>query len=162
MACPLRSTDITPLPRYYGASDFRQPPSRVPCYRRISLLHSPNLPTIPSPTTPCSPRDQSVSPPKADRPPLITRCAGDTASWTSPLPSRLVTATGRIEFASLRTGRSPPVALHPLSRGRSYLRLQRPDQAPVTTRTSLIWCARRRTGSAFMRTESLWVRIHAD
>ena len=80
---------ITPLPSWrpwlhghYCASsllrrsDFRRPPSRVLCYRRISLLHSPNLPTIPSPTTPCSPRDQSVSPPKADRPPLITRCAG--------------------------------------------------------------------------------------
>ena len=43
--------------------------------------------------------------------------------WASPLPSRLATTAGRIEFVILRTSRSPPVALHPLSRGRSYVRL---------------------------------------
>ena len=44
--------------------------------------------------------------------------------WASPLPSRLATTTGRIEFVILRTSRSPPVALHPASRRRSYVRLQ--------------------------------------
>src|SRR5208282_2639162 len=56
---------------------------------------------------------------------------GELASWASPLGYRLATATGRIEFAVadchqplLRTGRSPPVALHPSLRRRSYLRLR--------------------------------------
>ncbi len=61
----------------------------------------------------------------------LTSChLRDHASWASPFPSRLATATGRIEFAAadlrqpiLRTGRSPPVAPHPASRRRSYLRL---------------------------------------
>ena len=67
-------------------------------------------------------------------------------TWASPLPSRLAATTGRIEFVKfLRTGRSPPVALHPLSRGRSYLQLQSPNQTPARTYTSLIRCAHRRT-----------------
>src|SRR5574340_1200928 len=45
-------------------------------------------------------------------------------TWASPFPSGLATTTGRIEFVILRTSRSPPVALHPLSRGRSYFRLR--------------------------------------
>ena len=49
-------------------------------------------------------------------------------TWASPLPSGLATTTSRIEFVILRTSRSPPVALHPLSRGRSYFRLQSSDQ----------------------------------
>src|SRR4029079_8680178 len=42
----------------------------------------------------------------------------------SPPVSRLASQPGRIEFVILRTGRSLPVALHPLSQGRSYLPLQ--------------------------------------
>jgi hypothetical protein len=42
----------------------------------------------------------------------------------SPLASRLPDRLGRIRFVILRTGRSPPVALHPASRRRSYFRLQ--------------------------------------
>ena len=38
--------------------------------------------------------------------------------------------TGRIEFVILRTGRSPPVALHPLSQGRSYSRIQGSEPNP--------------------------------
>jgi len=44
--------------------------------------------------------------------------------WASPLSSRLAARPGRIEFVILRTSRSPPVALHPASRRRSYLWLQ--------------------------------------
>ena len=55
-------------------------------------------------------------------------CRERTASWTSPFASRLATTTGRIEFVILRTSRSPPVALHPASRRRSYLPLWGPDQ----------------------------------
>jgi hypothetical protein len=42
----------------------------------------------------------------------------------SPFPSRLAGRPGRIGFVILRTARSLPVALHPLSRGRSYFQLQ--------------------------------------
>jgi hypothetical protein len=54
-------------------------------------------------------------------------------SWASPFPSRLATTTGRIEFVMLRTSRSPPVASHPASRRRSYVRLQ--SSNPTSTRT---------------------------
>ena len=74
-------------------------------------------------------------------------CRGRAASWTSPLPSKLVATTGRIEFVILRTGRSPPVALHPASRRRSYFQLQSSDQTLARTSTSPIRCARRRTRS---------------
>jgi hypothetical protein len=56
-----------------------------------------------------------------------------SVTWASPFAGRLATTTGRIEFVILRTSRSPPVALHPLSRGRSYFRLRGSD--PTSTRT---------------------------
>ena len=43
---------------------------------------------------------------------------------TSPCMSRLVVTPRRIEFVFLRTASSLPVALHPASRRRSYLRLR--------------------------------------
>jgi len=43
---------------------------------------------------------------------------------TSPWYRRLVAALRRIEFVILRTDTSPPVAPHPASRRRSYLRLR--------------------------------------
>jgi hypothetical protein len=43
---------------------------------------------------------------------------------TSPWNRRLVAAPRRIEFVCLRTDSSPPVAPHPASRRRSYLRLR--------------------------------------
>jgi len=66
-------------------------------------------------------------------------------SRASPLGSRLATTRGRIEFVILRTGRSPPVALHPLSRERSYHRLQSTDLTLAGTCTPLIQRAHRRT-----------------
>ena len=68
-------------------------------------------------------------------------------TWASPLASRLATTTGRIEFVLLRTGHSPPVALHLLSRERSYLRLQSTDHTLAGTSTPLIQRAHRRTGT---------------
>jgi len=72
-------------------------------------------------------------------------CRDRTASWALPLPSRLTTTTGRIEFVILRTGRSPSVALHPLSQGRSYFRLQSSNQTLTGTSIPLIRSAHRRT-----------------
>ncbi len=72
-------------------------------------------------------------------------CRNRLASWASPFPSRLATTTGRIEFVILRTDRSPPVALHPASRRRSYFQLQCPDQTSVETRIPLTKLTHRRT-----------------
>ncbi len=44
--------------------------------------------------------------------------------WASPCSGRLTSRPGRIEFVILRTAHSSPVALHLLSRERSYCRLQ--------------------------------------
>lgn len=68
--------------------------------------------------------------PRTDRlQPCLLRCAG----WRRqlelrPYHSRLATMSSRIEFVILRTGRSPPVALHPVLRRRSYFQLIGPDQ----------------------------------
>jgi len=62
-------------------------------------------------------------------------------NWVSPFGSRLTTTTGRIEFVILRTSRSLPVALHPLSQGRSYRPLQSSNQTLTGTSTPPIRCA---------------------
>jgi len=46
------------------------------------------------------------------------------AFWASPLNRRLAGRPGRNGFTLLRTARSPPVALHSLSRGRSCFQFQ--------------------------------------
>jgi len=71
---------------------------------------------------------------------------GDGVIWASPLGGRLATTTGRIEFVIiLRTNCSPPVASHPASRRRSYVRLQSSDQTLTRTLTSRIRSTRTRT-----------------
>ena len=100
---------------------------------QFSLLIAVDFPTIPPPTT-ASPfrRDRFVTlhhrrrlaasiPPGGLRRPLGPLRA-DKGSY---IPSRLPDRLGRIEFTyALRTGHSPPVALHPPLRERSYPRLQ--------------------------------------
>ena len=87
-----------------------------------------SLPIIPSPTTCCVPGVWFGFPPRLTAWHGLSAIhipRGTLASWASPLSSRLATTTGRIEFVViLRTDRSPPVALHPASRRRSYVRLQ--------------------------------------
>jgi hypothetical protein len=89
---------------------------------------------------------------RADRLGLVYPvCRARAASWVSPLASRLTTTTSRDQpsvgarFVILQTGRLPPVALHPLSQGRSYFRLQSSNQTPTGTSTPLIQSAHRRT-----------------
>jgi hypothetical protein len=66
----------------------------------------------------------------ADRIPI----SGPERHLGFPLARRLATTSGRIEFVIiLRTSSSPLVALHPLSRGRSYFRLR--SSNPTSTRT---------------------------
>ena len=117
---------------------------------QVSLLHVLNLPVIPSPTTCCRPWSLVWFLSQAYR---VVRSSdrphpfGTTASWASPLPSRLATTTGRIEFVILRTNRSPPVALHPALRRRSYVRLQCSNPTLTGTCTPPIQHARKRTRS---------------
>ena len=120
------------------------------------MFHGSSLPTILSPTTPRRPSGSGL---------VLTReltarerfrishplSQGSVASWASPLTSRLATTTGRIEFVILRTGRSPPVALHPASRRRSYVRLQSSDRTLTGTFTPQTHSTCRRTSSAFTR-----------
>jgi site-specific DNA recombinase len=77
---------------------------------------------------------------------------GSCVIWASPLFCRLATAAGRIEFAAagfsqpvLRTGHSPPVALHLASRRRSYLRLRGARRTPTRTFTLQMSQTYRRT-----------------
>jgi hypothetical protein len=58
--------------------------------------------------------------------------------WASPFASWFAATTGRIEFVILRTGSSPPVALHLPSRGRSCVRLRGPSPASTGTLTPLV------------------------
>ena len=73
------------------------------------------------------------------------RVLADRAYPASPFSGRLATATGRIEFVNLRTGRSPPVALHPASQRRSDLQLRETRHSSTRTRTSPIRQPHRRT-----------------
>jgi hypothetical protein len=74
-------------------------------------------------------------------------------TWASPPYSRLATTTGRIEFVILRTGRSPPVAPHPASRRRSYVRLRSSNLTSIGTSTLLSQstCKRAVMPSAYRR-----------
>src|SRR5947207_6194168 len=58
---------------------------------------------------------------------FTSRLSAGGCFQASPRMSRLATASRRIRFVILRTASSPPVALHPASRRRSYLRLRRHD-----------------------------------
>ncbi len=133
LPAPLRSPGITRLPRYYGCSDswarlfgsyvhehrLYQPP-RSPC------VLSPNLPIIPSPTTFRRPGAVSgfccvglTGPPRCGRP-FRGRASLGLRHWLAGSPRRSAESSS----LALRTNRSPPVALHPASRRRSYLRLR--------------------------------------
>ncbi len=65
--------------------------------------------------------------------PMVAFSPNPSAPWASParaelraspLDRRLARRYGRIEFVILRMALSPPVASHPASRRRSYIRLQ--------------------------------------
>jgi hypothetical protein len=116
---------------------------------QVSLLTVLNLPIILSPATCCRSRGLVWFLPgtyRATWPLDHSHPCGTTASWASPLSSRLATTTGRIEFVViLRTDRSPPVALHLASRRRSYVRLQCSNPTLTGTCTPPIQHHRKRT-----------------
>jgi len=110
----LRSTGITRLRRYYGASDSCWPfsvesallPAGLPASRVLPSEHS-------VPNHLCALAIAFTHNPSAWQ-----------AFWTSPLTGRLVSHSGRNGFVILRTVHSHRVALHPLSQGRSYFLLK--------------------------------------
>ena len=117
----LGSIPFQGIHRYYGGSDF---PRRL-SHRGFSQLHVLNLPSIPSSTT-IVPRPSLLhATPQRGR--LLL-----AEGWASPLSSRLTKTSGRIRFVILRTARSPPVALHPASRRRSYFQFQAGERMPET------------------------------
>ena len=98
---------------------------RSPCFTYSSFQ------TIPSPTTLCSPvaaLSRYVLPLSAtDLPEAFQhsfRAYFPHGSRLRHFPAGSPESPGRNGFVYLRTGRSPPVALHPASRRRSYSRLQ--------------------------------------
>ena len=131
--CSLRSIPVTGLPRYYGHSDSCEPGSSAPLsgqhehrssHPQVSLIHVPDLPTPPSPTTPQALDADFSRYPSSHR---VSRSRGSRLHLSlagSP------TLTGRIEFVNLRMDRSPPVAPHPASRRRSYSWLQAGERLP--------------------------------
>ena len=128
----LRSIPVTGLLCYYGRSDSCSAGSSVPyrqhehrlCSEQVSLLHAPELPIPPSPTTPQSFDAAFARYPSARR---ISRLLGSRLHLRFAGSPAL---TGRIEFVNLRMDRSPPVAPHPASRRRSYSRLQAGERLP--------------------------------
>ena len=121
LPAPLRSTPITALLRYYGGSDSclaLLSPNRSPCFTCTTFL------TIPSPPTPCAPIAAFARYPSARWLSRFRRSRLHHSLAGSP------DTHGRFEFVILRTGRSPPVALHPASRRRSYSRLQAGERMP--------------------------------
>jgi hypothetical protein len=79
-------------------------------------------------------RQAAVSIPQED---LAGRWELRRTVWGSSLASRLPGRLGRIGFVILRTDRSPPVALHPALRRRSYTWIQVCNVNPEKTCTSL-------------------------
>jgi hypothetical protein len=87
---------------------------------QVSLIHAFSLPAIPSPPTcGCSALPGHVTPRQVE-PRLLPSGNSGLHHWLAGSPH----PAGRIEFVILRTGRSPPAALHPVSRRRSCSRLQ--------------------------------------
>ena len=121
---------------------------------QVSLIHAPDLPTLPSPTT-CV---RSVSPRHVTCRRIEPRLLpyGSSPNGNSGLRHSLAGSprlTGRIEFLIVRTSRSPPAALHPVSPRRSC-RLITSYVNSERTSTSLIVCALRRTSAGFQPASS--------
>ena len=154
---PFAPNPLQVLRRSYGRSDSCPPRSSRPfpggegglLREQVSLLHAHDLPTIPSPTT-CG---RSVSPRHVTCrwiEPRPLPSLGSSPSGNSGLRHSLADSpphAGRIEFLSVRTGRSPPAASHPVSPRRSC-RLITSYVDSERTSTSPIVCAHRRTSGA--------------
>jgi hypothetical protein len=129
---PFAPDPLQALPRSYGRSDSCSPGSSAFLRHelrlggeQVSRIHTPGLPTLPSPT-PCG---CCVSSGHVTRRRIAPRWLphGTPPNGNSGLRHSLAGSphhTGRIEFLIVRTGRSPPAAPHPVSPRRSCSRLQ--------------------------------------
>jgi len=91
---------------------------------QVSLIHAPDLPIPPPPTTVLSLDIAFARYPSARR---VSHFCGSRLHLTA---AGSPTQTGRIEFVILRMDRSPPAAPHPASRRRSCIRLQAGERLP--------------------------------
>jgi len=150
---PFAPGPLQALRRSYGRSDSCSPGSSAFLRHelrlsgeQVSLIHAPDLPTIPSPTT-CGCCVSSGHATHRRIAPRFHPTTGSSPNGNSGLRLQLAGSphlTGRIEFLIVRTGRSPPAAPHPVSPRRSC-RLITSYVSSVRTSTSLIVCALRRT-----------------
>ena len=129
----LCSTPVTALHGYYGRSDSCQ--GRL--FVALGPMNTDRLPLTGLSASCTRTSDHSV--PKHIMPsrhyhalPLgIPGRACHSARQASPFASRLATTSRRIEFdIRLRTGHSPPVALHTTSRSCSYFQLRAGERMP--------------------------------
>jgi len=116
----LRSTPVTALHHYYAGSDF--PPGLCPWRDLPSSRVCTSFRAVPShPMPPCRSSPFSAFARQASRastPLAAGHCS--TRVWVSRITRSLTAAPDRIGFVSLRPGSSFPVALHLVSRQRSY------------------------------------------
>ena len=143
---PHASTFLSPFAprplRRFSAPMGTVTPRQVSCPTEVSPLHvTRRFETILPPNTQRPPSSLSHATPQLDGSPLT---GSRLRLWLAGSPG----SSGRIKFVSLRTGLSPPVALHPASRRRSYLRL--PGRRAYAWRglAPLYVCARGRTSLA--------------
>jgi hypothetical protein len=149
----LRSIPITGLPRYYGRSDSCRAGSSVPYWphelrsgsRQVSLLHAPELPSSPAPTTLAPPVAAFARYPSA---PLISCLVRQVK--TSPFTRRLIESLwpNRVRVSapgfSFTSGCSPPrLAATQLPSVTSWKAF-----CLTGTFTLRFRCAHRRTGGA--------------
>jgi hypothetical protein len=128
----LRSTPVTELHRYYGRSDscllrlFGTWSMNSDSFnKQVSLIHASGLPDHSVSNHLTHPRRHFHTLPLS-----ATGCPTPLGSGLRLSHAGSSTAPGRIEFVNLRTGRSPPAALHPASRRRSCSWLQAGERIP--------------------------------
>ena len=113
LPAPLRSAGVTPFRRYYGCSDSCRTSSLrtgLPASFVVPSAHSVSNHPLPSHCVVWVIRQRAY---RRTTPAGVRRVLADQASGASPFPSRLATATGRIEFAcatdwTFASGCSPP------------------------------------------------------
>ena len=128
----LRSTPVTELHCYYGRSDscllrlFGTWSMNSDSFsKQVSLIHASSLPDHSVSNHLTHPRSRFVTLPLSATGFPVLQGSGLRLSHAGSS-----TAPGRIEFVILRTGRSPPAALHPASRRRSCSWLQAGERLP--------------------------------
>jgi hypothetical protein len=118
-------------------------PRQVSCPTEVSPLHATRrFETILPSTTQRPPSPLSHATPQLDGSPLA---GARLRQWLAGSPG----PSGRIKFVNLRTGLSPPVALHLASRRRSYLQFPGRRAYAWGGLTPPYVCARGRTSHGF-------------